>query len=166
MPQKVKIQTGFSEKTSENYNSQQYSVSLEMECQINGSTREIEDASKRLFSLCRKIVNAQKGISVDNLLLQDDSQFPQPTVPVIPLNQTPATSPAAPQVSGKPANANQPKPATQKQLRFLHQLGRKSGLSIEQVNGLPSQYFQKSIEQITSQEASTLIDILNQRKAA
>ncbi len=59
--QAVKIQAGFSEKASQNYNSQQFSVSLEMECHINGTTHEIEDAAAKLFTLCRKIVANEKS---------------------------------------------------------------------------------------------------------
>jgi len=59
--QTVKIQTGYSDKSSQNYNSNQYSVSLEMECHINGTTHEIEDAAAKLFGLCRKIVANEKS---------------------------------------------------------------------------------------------------------
>ena len=41
--QTVKINAGFSEKTSENYNSTQHSISLEMDIQVNGNTRDLKN---------------------------------------------------------------------------------------------------------------------------
>ena len=42
MPQNVRIPAGYSDKASENYQSRQYSISLELDVAVNGSTREIE----------------------------------------------------------------------------------------------------------------------------
>ena len=102
MSQKVKIQTGFSEKSTENYQSQQYSVALEMDCTINGSTREIEEASNKLFALCRKIVSAQKGVNVDTLLNNE-------TLPVSSGASQPALAPAQTPPAG-PSAAPRPRP--------------------------------------------------------
>ena len=80
MPQTIKISAGYADKVSENYNSQQFSVSLEMACTITGKISEVESAADRLFALCRKIVDRQKGINVDNLLTSDlpDTHVPAP----------------------------------------------------------------------------------------
>jgi hypothetical protein len=44
MSQTVKISAGYSDKTSENYNSTQYSLNLELDVVFNSSTNEIEAA--------------------------------------------------------------------------------------------------------------------------
>lgn len=160
MPQKVKISTGYSDKVSKDFNSQQFSVSLEMECAINGSTKEIQDASKRLFELCRRIVNDQKGVSVDGLLQQeDDSMYPPQTAATVPA--TPVPQGQANGQTGAPSVRN----ITTKQISYLFRLGQKAGLSDEQVRQLPVQYFGRpDLQSLTSYEASKLIDTLGDKK--
>jgi hypothetical protein len=157
MPQNVKIQTGFAEKTSENYNSTQHSISLEMDCVINGSTREIEEASQKLFALCRKIVAAQKGVSVDSLLQSEPAQA-----------GTPQNAPAAPLPSSSNSNpTGAPKPASAKQIRFLLDVAKKSGLDEKSIRALPAECHKASFEALSSTEASRLIDSFSpKRKAA
>lgn len=152
MPQRIKVSTGYADKVSKDFQSQQFSVGLEMELTVNGTTREIEDASEKLFALCRKIVSSQKSISVDSLLNGNTSQ----TIPGQNTEQ--------PRGNG---NGNG-KPATAKQIRYLHQLGKKADppLTDEQVRALPQQYYGKTLETMTSQEASNLIDVLGKKKAA
>jgi len=160
MSQKVKIQTGFSEKTSENYNSQQYSVALEMECQINGSTREIEEASAKLFALCRKIVAGQKGVNVDTLLNSEN-------VPgTAPVQQPPATpAPAAPAPVNGPGPGTS-KPASSKQIKYLLDSAKRIGLSKVEIQNLPASFKKTTFESLTSVEASKLIESLAKKKAA
>jgi len=147
MPQQVKIQTGFSEKTSENYNSTQHSISLEMDCSINGSTKEIEEASSKLFALCRKIVSAQRGVNVDSLLNPDVSNIP-----------------AAPTL---PSNAEAPRPATAKQIKYLLELAKSSGMEEKAIRALPTECKKTSFEALSSSEASKLIESFSpKRKAA
>jgi hypothetical protein len=150
MPQTVKIQTGFSEKTSENYNSTQHSISLEMDCNINGSTHEIEEASQKLFALCRKIVSVQKSVNVDSLLNNDMPATPAPAVP------PPATN----------NNTTTVRLASQKQITFLLQLAKKSNLTHDEILSLPKSYNQTRFEDLSAQEASALIDRFNHKKAA
>jgi hypothetical protein len=148
MPSKIKITAGFADKVTENYQSQQYSIGLEMECQINGNTAEIEDASKRLFALCRKIVNAQKTINVDYLLQQDSIEPPTngsaPTTSAAPAQPT-ASAPANAQPAQPPAPAPQnngngngsTKLATDKQIKYLFRLAMTAGLKNDEVRHLP-----------------------------
>ena len=152
MPQKVKISAGYADKSSENYNSRQYSINLEIDVTVNGTTKEVEDASERLFRLCRKIVESQKGISVDNLL---NDNPPQPTPPAKP------AAPPAPTANGNG------KLATDKQIKFIFRLGKQSKLSNEQINALPGQYFGKpNFNSLTASEGSNLIETLSASKAA
>lgn len=147
MAQTIRISAGYADKASENYNSKQYSINLELDVQVNGNTREIEGASDRLFELCRRIVEKQKVVSVDNLLAGP----PEPH----------AEEPNSGNSNGTT------RPATAKQLRYLHQLAKKANLTDEQVNGLPRQYYSKAaLSDLTSLEASGLIDVLSQKKAA
>ncbi len=165
MSQKVKIQTGFSEKSTENYQSQQYSVALEMECQINGSTREIEDASNRLFALCRKIVSAQKGVNVDTLL--NNEAPPASSRPSQPATATPSAPPAAPPAGPSvPSGNGTPKSATSKQIRYVLELAKKAGMSKPDIQNLPATYKKKTFESLTSVEASKLIESLSKKQAA
>jgi hypothetical protein len=160
MSQKVKIQTGFSEKSTENYQSQQYSVALEMDCTINGSTREIEEASNKLFALCRKIVSAQKGVNVDTLLNNE-------TPPVSSGASQPALAPTSAQTSAQAPNGNgTPKPATSKQIRYVLELAKKVGMSKVDIQNLPTTYKKQTFEALSSVEASKLIEFLSKKKAA
>ncbi len=143
MPQKIKISTGYSDKSSLNYQSQQYSVSLDMEVQVNGSTQEIEDASSRLFALCRKIVSSQKSVSVDNLL-NDEPLQPAPATP----------APSSNNGNGKV------KPATKKQIDYIFKLAKKSKLSVDEINALPQNYSKNDFQSLSSVQASQIIDNL------
>jgi len=63
-------------------------------------------------------------------------------------------------------NHNGPKLMSDKQKSYLFQLSRKAGLTNEQVNSMPSQYFQKqSLDDLTSKEASRLIEIMSGTKS-
>jgi hypothetical protein len=149
--QKVTINAAFSEKTSENYNSQQYSIGLEIEVAVNGETAEIENASAKLFQLCRKIVAAQKGVNVNSLL------------------SSPETPAAAPQTAPAPSPSNNgsDRPITDKQIKYLFRLGHTAGLSNEQIRQLPRQYFKANkLEDLTANEASSLIETLSAKKQA
>ena len=149
--QTVKINAGFSEKTSENYNSTQHSISLEMDVQVNGSTREIEEASQKLFALCRKIIYAQKGVNVDSLLQGD---------------RLPATVPPGAPAAPQSPSTNAQKPASAKQIRFLLDIAKKAGLDEKAIRTLPSEYKKATFQELSSNEASQLIDSFSKRKAA
>jgi hypothetical protein len=163
MPQNVvRISTGLSEKSTENYQSTQHSISLEMDCVINGSTREIEEASQKLFALCRKIIGAQqKSVSVDSLLNVDQ--------PITPVPVTLPPSPAVPKPTTVPARTNtgsSQRLATSKQIKYLLQLAKSANLAHDEIVTLPATYKKERFEQLTSTEASTLIDRFNMKKAA
>ena len=111
--QSVKIQTGFSEKATANFNSQQFTVSLEMECHINGTTTEIETAAAKLFDLCKKIVAAQK----------------QKTEPETPARQELPSAIKQPQTPG----GNRDLAATSKQISAIYAISRAAGLNKAQL---------------------------------
>ena len=152
MPQTVKIQTGFSEKSTQNFQSTQHSISLEMDCAINGSTSEIEDASQKLFALCRKIVSVQKSVNVDSLLNNDATQTPSPPAPV----STPATG----------SNVIPIGTATSKQIKYLLELAKKASLTHDEILAIPGTYNKNMFEQLSASEASSLINRFKMKQAA
>lgn len=128
----VKISAGYSDKISENYNSQSYSINLEMDANINGTTTEIEQASERLFQLCRKIVNHQKSFTGDVLL------------PESPLQQLPAPAP--------PIHL-----CSEKQIKCIFGVAKSRGMANNAIQGLAQRFSKQRLEDLTSQEASLLI---------
>jgi hypothetical protein len=153
MSQTVKISAGYSDKTSENYNSSQYSLNLELDVVVNGSTTEIESASQKLFALCRKLVLAQRSVNVDTLLNRE------PSLAVPGANQN------APAASQSPSSSPQ-KLASAKQIRFLLELAKKAGMDEASIRSLPTEYQKSSFEALSSSEASKLIDSFSKKKAA
>ena len=151
MSQTVKISAGYSDKVSQDYNSTQYSLNLELDVVVNGSTTEIESASQKLFLLCKKLVLAQRSVNVDTLLN-----------PEVKLGAG-QNAPAAPQ---SPSSSTL-KPASNKQIKYLLELAKKSGMDEKSVRALPGEFQKSSFEALSSAEASTLIDSFsNKRKSA
>ena len=140
----VRISAGFSDKVSENYNSTSYSINLEMDAQINGSTTEIEQASDRLFQLCRKIVNHQKGVSVDTLLV---SQEPSQQLP----------PPQAVYTQSEPPQTFTSNLASEKQVKCVFAVAKGRSMSNDAINGLAQRFGKIRLEELSSQEASSLI---------
>ena len=154
MAQTVRISAGYTEKTSENYNSEQYSINLEMDASINGTTTEIEQASERLFNLCRKIVNHQKGVSVDTLL----SDLPQSQQP-IPQQQPASNFTPPPEYS---RNSNSGHQCSEKQVKAIFAIAKSRGMVNGAITSLSNRFGKNHLEELTSQEASSLIKELKQ----
>ena len=160
----VRISAGYSDKISENYNSKQFSINLELDANINGSTQEIEDASARLFELCRKIVEQQKGVSVDNLLSPVPSQPPPQQLPP---SQNYSPQPPQQNQPQQPANNNgSVKLASDKQIKFIFSLAKKNKLPDYEVRNLPMQYNIQNFNELSSKQASEIIESLSGSKAA
>lgn len=137
----VKINAGYSDKISKDYNSKSYSISLEMEVHINGKTTELEEASHRLFNLCKKIVKKEKGESIDDML--------EP-----PTEATPSSLPPA------PPQTTQVKLASEKQLKCVFAIAKSIGMLNKTIDALASRYNKNDLKELTSQEASNLIKTL------
>lgn len=170
MASTVRISAGYSDKVSENYNSQQFSINLEMDAQINGTTSEIEQASDRLFQLCRKIVDHQKGVSVDTLLTDQRPQQ-QASFPVIPPISLPPQHPPQ-QAQHQQQPFDQPPTfnphsgigghCSDKQVKCIFGIAKKRGMVNGAIQGLAQRFGKTRIEDLTSQEASALISDLQQ----
>ncbi len=139
MAQTVRISAGYSDKVSENYNSQQFSINLEMDAMINGTTAEVEQASNRLFQLCRKIVDQQKGVSVDNLLN----------------NQAPPVQFDPPQQFSR--NVNNGHQCSEKQVRCIFGAAKARGMTNAAIPALAQRFGKNRLEELTATEASSLI---------
>jgi hypothetical protein len=150
MSQTVKISAGYSDKVSQDYNSTQYSLNLELDVVVNGSTTEIESASQKLFSLCKKLVLAQRSVNVDTLLNPEAKPGASQSAPAGP--QSPSSSTA--------------RPASGKQIKYLLELAKKSGMDEKAIRSLPSEFQKSSFEALSSSEASKLIDSFSKKKAA
>ncbi len=147
-----------------------YGVSLEVECEINNntSTREIEEASSKLFALCRRIVAGQKGVNLDTVLNSASVPAKAPIQPA-PVNPAPAKLVAMNPAPAVPAEANGngvPKPASPKQIKYLLDTAKRIGLSKADIQNLPATFNKPSFESLSSVEASKLIESLARKKAA
>ncbi len=153
MSQTVKISAGYSDKVSQDYNSSQYSLNLELDVVVNGSTMEIESASQKLFLLCKKLVLAQRSVNVDGLLNPEAKPGAS------------QSAPAAPQSPSSNASNNQRK-ASPKAIKYLLELAKKSGMDQKAIQSLPSEYGKTAFEDLSPAEASKLIDSFSKKKAA
>lgn len=140
----VRISAGYSDKISENYNSKQFSINLELDANINGSTQEIEDASARLFELCRKIVEQQKGVSVDSLLAPTPQQLPpqQPQQNFQPQTNIPSSNPSL---------------ASPAQVKCIFAVAKQNGLQNGAIAALANRFNKPKLDDLSKQEASILI---------
>ena len=148
MPNKVKISAGYSDKTSENYNSTQYSINLEMDATINGTTAEIEQASDKLFKLCRKIVAAQKSVSVDSYL---NTEADHNGTPLPPQPQQPHTTPVDATNLCSPA-----------QVKCIFAVAKSKGLQNGAITNLAKRFNKSKLDELTRPEASQIIKELKE----
>jgi hypothetical protein len=141
--------------TDETYKTRRFSIEIRQQIPENIDISPIAD---RLFFVAKANVQAQVSKAAADIALHDmpnGQPVPQP-------QQSVPSRPATP-----PAPSNVPKPVSTKQINFLFRLGKEAGLSDEQVRALPMQYYQKAmLHDLTSQEASALIDTLGEKKKA
>jgi hypothetical protein len=120
-----------------------------MDASINGTTTEIEQASERLFNLCRKIVNHQKGVSVDSLL--NEVPPPQQSIP----QQQPINNFAPPQEYSR--NSNSGHQCSEKQVKAIFAIAKGRGMQNGAITALANRFGKQRLEELTTQEASGLI---------
>jgi len=128
----VRISVGFSDKQSENYNSTAYSVNLEMDVHVNGSSQEVEEASEKLFRLCRKIVENQKTQNPPDSAALPESQQAKPSNTAVEL-----CSPA--------------------QIKCVFACAKQKGLQNGAITALANRFNKPKLEDLTKHEASQLI---------
>ncbi len=130
------------------YRSQRWSIELSRDLNENEDAGSV---SRILFEIARAAVEREKRDQISVPGVAGDGNGTNR-----PLSQ-----------NRLPSNGNG-RPATQKQLNYLFQLGKKTAhLSDEQIRALPGQYFGKvDLADLTSKEASQLIDTLAENKKA
>ncbi|MBF0430525.1 MAG: hypothetical protein HQK83_04560 [Fibrobacteria bacterium] len=160
----MKLETTYSDnitgKGPDQYRSQRFSVTLSREIP---DTEDPNQQAGLLFQAARACVSSQVSLAKGD---QAFNSLPANNTRTIPDFSQPNTQPGK---FNSQSNNNNPRPATEKQIKFLFQLGKRAGLSNEQISALPNQYFGKAVlQQLTSKECSQLIDSLNgeNRKAA
>jgi len=152
----VKISCGYRAKSSANFQSEEYSIGLEMDVLINGKTEEVQQKADLLYALCKQIVNKQRGISVDSLLTPPAQSETKPETKSEANPEAPAQAPAAPQQS----NGNGV--ISPKQVKYIFALGRTKNMFGKAVRDLVFDRFKKPVEEISRHNASVLIDELKQ----
>ncbi|MBF0431660.1 MAG: hypothetical protein HQK83_10295 [Fibrobacteria bacterium] len=153
----MKITTNYSENLpGEQYKTHRWAVELTQEIAESADAGQV---SRNLFSVAKSVVKSEVEMT------KTDAAF---------TNAAPSDTNTNPAFTPPPNNFNSqnrsgPRPATEKQIRFLYSICKRQGFSNEQISALPNQYFGKSVlQQLTSKECSQLIDSLNgeSRKAA
>ena len=147
------------------FKTRHFAVELTEKVDDNDNAVEV---TAQLFRVAKAQVKSQIQSETADLAMNQPTQsqykpYQAPTqqVPFQPPQQQSFPSPS----SGY--NPNTPKPASDKQLNLLNMLAKKSGMSSQELMAMPQQFFGKpSLQSLTSQEASRIIDSLNQRKAA
>jgi len=139
---------------NESYKTRHFAVDLKEEIPNNSN---IPEAIAQLFRVAKTSVQAQ----IQQFL--GEQAFSQgKAVPALPQYQQPPQQQfqqqqrQAPQQSGSSAS--------DKQIRFIKQLARNKGFSPDAIQNLPFQYFQKEYRDLSSREASTIIDNLNNKR--
>lgn len=126
---------------SESYKTQHFAVDIREEVASNGN---ISQTISQMFRIAKANVQAQI------MQAKGDSQF------------SPKQSP--PQQLPQNSSSANGKSATDKQIKYIKTLARKKGYSNDAINKLPYDYFGKSYYQLTSREASTIIENLNAKR--
>ena len=136
----LKLNTSYSKKVpaETEYSSKSYHASIEMELPDGLSEQQIKDRIHGVFDLVRTTVEMEIG-----------SQAPRQAAP----------SGNAPRQSGPPAHIDY---ASAKQIKYLLDLGRQYGMT---PGDLAARAGARSVDELTRQQCSKLIDSLG-RKAA
>jgi len=136
---------------NESFKTRHFAVDLKEEIPNNSN---IPEAIAQLFRVAKASVQAQ----IQQFL--GEQAFSQgQAVPAIPQFQQPKPQYQQPQPSQRTGST-----ASDKQIRFIKQLARNKGFSPEAIQNLPFQYFQKEYGELSSREASTIIDNLNNKR--
>jgi len=136
---------------NESYKTRHFAVDLKEEVPNNSN---IPEAIAQLFRVAKASVQAQ----IQQFLGEQAFSQAQP-VPAIPQYQQPQQQYPQPQQRSQGGSL-----ASEKQIRFIKQLARNKGFTQDVIQNLSYQYFQKGYNELTSREASTIIDNLNNKR--
>lgn len=178
----LRVNVGLSRKLSRDYNSTGFSVNLEGEvCLALDDPQAVVERIKEFYDLAEEALNQQvERYSADSAIASRDEQpraraderpqppanprFTQP-LPENPGNGKPATESDRHQGNGQAGNGDA---ATNKQVQFLLNLGKRQGLTPQQLEDRIEELLHRrvGVYQLTKREAGEVIDALNQNATA
>ncbi len=166
----LKVNVGLSRKLSRDYNSTGFSLNLERELCVGSDDPEVLiEKIKEVYDLAEEALNQQIERYEAESAIASRDEAPAPrngqTTPVT--NRLPPTNPE-PEPRPKSENGNGHAPngdaATNKQVQYLLNLGKRHGLTPPQLEGRIESILAKRIGvyDLTKKEAGDVIDALSQ----
>ena len=149
------------------YKTRHFAVELTEKVDDNDNAVEV---TAQLFRVAKAQVKTQIMSETADLAMNQSQQsnykpYPSPTQQV-PFQPQRSPNPPSPQLQSSD-NRNGFRPASPKQINFILMLAKKQGLKDYEIKNLPQNYFNASgFDQISSQQASELIESLNAKKQA
>jgi len=169
----LKINVGLSRKLSRDYNSTGFSLNLERELCVGTDDPEVLiEKIKEVYDLAEEALNQQiERYEADSAIAsRDDAPPPRNGQRYNGANRLPPTN-AEPESGPKPENGNGHTPngdaATNKQVQYLLNLGKRHGLTPLQLEGRIESILGKrmGVYDLTKKEAGDVIDALSQNGA-
>ncbi len=133
---------------SEQFKTRHFAVDLKENIPDNSNLNE---AISRLFVVAQSNVQFQIQQAQIQQPITDGAYTPQQRVGQQPL----------PHQQSNQNNGSNGKSASEKQIKYIKTLAGKKGYSPQAINTLPHDYFQKEYYQLSSREASTIIENLS-----
>jgi hypothetical protein len=171
----LKLNSSYSKKVpaEQDYSSKSYHASVEVELPDGLTTEQLQEKIHATFELVRCAVESELDGTAGQVNTSpaptgqataaspDTKPFP---VPAAPVEQARPMQPASPKAS----NGNEREPASNKQLRYLLDLGRRHDLTVARLNAIAQQEYKVGdIYALTKNQCSRMIDsIRGERKAA
>ena len=157
----------------DNYKTRRYEAELSTTVETDA---EVPAATERLFLIAKAQVQSQIARSSADLALHQNQSVPvqQPRPQPQPQYHQPVQQfqPQPPQRQQQqtfpPRNNSAPRQASSKQIAYIQRLAKEQGYTPDQIRMLPRDYYNvQSFNELSSDEASSVIESLNsQRKAA
>ena len=157
----LRLNASFSKKVpaGENFSSQSYHASVEVELPDGLTPEQLDAKIHETFALVRE--------SVETELRGNTSQEPADAIQTPPPQSQPGLHDTPPQNAGKPtynkkSSSASDAPASPKQIKFLLDLARQNGYTVEQ---LKSRFNVAALEDLSRTQCSRAIDQLNGKAA-
>ena len=155
----LKLNASYSKKVPADteYSSQSYHASIEVELPDSLTPEQLNARIHETFAMVRDSVEAE--------LHGNTVQLPSAAFQTLPPQSQPSLYDTPPQNAAKTTYGKKPTtdaPASPKQIKFLLDLARQSGYSIEQ---LKSRFNVSALEDLSRTQCSRAIDLLNGKAA-
>lgn len=167
----LKVNVGLSRKLSRDYNSTGFSLNLEGEVGLNLDDPDaMIEKIKEFYDLADEALSQQiERYQSDSAIASRDEEPPPAAASTCERSSNgtgsgrPATAKAANRRNGKTAQASA-EAATNKQIQYLLNIGKRQGLTPKQLENRIEQVFSRQIGvyELTKREAGEFIDILTQ----